>query len=387
MENKKRKVHILQLLAGVLIGTASALAGFFLVTFILHGSNAGASPIKPNDPMEGFLYVVVALISIWIGIAVHELGHLLAGLLQGFHFALFTAGFLGIRAGKDRVEVFFNRDINSFGGLAATFPTSWHGEDLRKKMAIIVAAGPLSSLLLGIGSLVLAWSLMPHGAHKVIIFGLFCLGGLSLLLFVSTSIPSRAGGFTSDGGRFLALLRGGKTSAREQANLALVALLCAGKTPGELPADLVATISEQEEEAINLTVINSRYLAFSYHLDRGEIEAARSQAQFLIDHQNEMPQGYFQRYFMKEVVFFYAFVLKDIQDVQVIWENIKKGADRDADGATFRVKAALELLEGARDQAIIFARIGLQKSGKIPFAGLRNFETKWFGKILKEAQF
>ena len=387
MKNKKKKVQLSHLLAGALIGSISAFSGFFLVTCMLRGSDALLGPIKPNGPGEGLLYFAIAMVAIWVGIAVHELGHLLAGLFQGFRFALFTVGFLGIRAGKDHLEVFFNRDINSFGGLAATFPATWNGEDLRKKFALVVAAGPISSLLFGVVSLVFAWTWMLNNGPKAFVFALFCLGVLSLLLFVVTAIPNRTGGFTSDGGRFLALLRGGDISAREQANLALVALLCAGKTPGELPADLVATISHSAGDDISLTIINGRYLAFSYHLDRGEIEAARDHAQFLIDHQTDMPQGYFQRYFMKEVIFFYAFVLKDMQDVQVIWENIKNGADRDADVATFRVKAALELLQGARDQAILFARLGLQKSEKMPFAGLRNFETKWFGKIITEAHF
>jgi hypothetical protein len=74
------------------------------------------------------------VIALWVGIALHELAHLLAGLSLGFWFYMFVAGFLGIPRNprSDRVEGYWNRDAGLFGGLRLYL---WFGRDgiIRKK--------------------------------------------------------------------------------------------------------------------------------------------------------------------------------------------------------------------------------------------------------------
>ncbi|MGK7312515.1 MAG: hypothetical protein ACN0LA_09770 [Candidatus Longimicrobiales bacterium M2_2A_002] len=90
-------------------------------------------------------------------LAVHEAGHLLAGRLVGFRFLLFIVGPLRVAREGDRVQVGWNRSLSLAGWLAATGPTPDRLERLRRRTAIMVAGGPLTSLAAGAGGAPSCW--------------------------------------------------------------------------------------------------------------------------------------------------------------------------------------------------------------------------------------
>ena len=87
------------------------------------------------------------------------------------------------------------------------------------------------------------------------------------------------------------------------------------------------------------------------------------------------------------MVFFYAFFLKDAKSAHTCWSNIQKQAEQDADAATFRVKAALALLDGGDTEIVAgFVQKGLAKITDLPFDGQRKFEEKWLRAVLEAAE-
>ena len=79
----------------------------------------------------------------------HELGHLIAGIIQGFRFELFVVGPLGIKREKGKIKIYLNKNIQYYGGVAATLPIDASPEN-GKKFANLLLAGPIASILLSI---------------------------------------------------------------------------------------------------------------------------------------------------------------------------------------------------------------------------------------------
>ena len=57
---------------------------------------------KPSLP----IFLLLLLCALFVALAAHELGHLCAGLIQGFRFELFVVGLLGVRRTQKGVQLF-----------------------------------------------------------------------------------------------------------------------------------------------------------------------------------------------------------------------------------------------------------------------------------------
>jgi hypothetical protein len=338
---------------------------------------------SPQGAGEKMGYLAIAFFAVWVVIAIHELGHLCAGLFQGFRMALYTAGLLGVRGTEKGVQFFLNTRINAMGGLAATIPTQLEaGTDLRRKFIRIVAAGPLASLVLsGLAALVV-YLILPVSTpdagtrYALVFFGITSF--FSAFIFLATIIPSRAGGFMSDGARLLSLMKGGAESKYEEATLAITAYIGAGKLPGEYPETLVQQLMTRTPD--NLLGLNGHFTAFLHYFDREDIHTALPIADAVWQNISAAPPA-FQHYYSNDIAFFHAFMMKDKATAQEIWSETQKTAPKKHDSAAYRVQAALALLEGDREAAHLLIQKGRAKISDLPLEGQRNHEIKWLQKI------
>lgn len=388
-DKTKQKTRLKGIASGLVLGGVCLGIGY-AGGKQLHSSGL-MDTLAPEGAGSRALFIALAFFAIWLAIALHELGHLLAGLLQGFRLALYTAGFLGVRGTEKGAKMFFNSDINLLGGLAATFPEQVSsGPELRRKFAWIVAAGPLASLAAGVIGIASGWLLLQQThtpatlAEMAGLALLFITGFMSALLFLVTSLPLPSRGFMTDGARFLSLMNGGEKGLREEAGLAVIALMGAGKLPGDYPPEMLERMTALPADS--LLGLNGHFTAFLHHLDRGELEQAMPFAQTLEANITAVPAGPFRRYYLKDLAFFYAFLAKDAEKARAIWTGIEKGAEKDRDAAGYRVKAALALLEGQTANATAIVEAGLQKLTELPFLGQRRFEEKWLGAIREQAE-
>lgn len=137
-------------------------------------------------------------------IALHELGHLIAGLVQGFKFQLYVVGLLGIkRTEQDTIRPYFNTNLGFAGGVAATTPAIVRPENV-DRFANVVLAGPLTSLISVPLFLVLALVTTPPWPF------IFFIGAItSFLIFLATTLPGKSGAFYSDRKRYQRLKSNG----------------------------------------------------------------------------------------------------------------------------------------------------------------------------------
>lgn len=159
--------------------------------------------------VEVLLFILYVILCFILASSVHELGHIITGLMQGYKFYLFIAGPFGFkRNDKNNIVFYIERNISLWGGLGATLPQN---DDVNnfKKFGRVLLGGPITSIAVGVISL-------PFGIITKNIF-LLLLGAMTLSMGVVCLIPTRNGAFYSDGGRWLRMHKNASTRIVELA--------------------------------------------------------------------------------------------------------------------------------------------------------------------------
>jgi len=141
-------------------------------------------------------FIIISLFVSFSAIFLHELGHLITGLLQGFRFELFVVGFLGVKRENDKVKFYFNTNMQLFGGVASTIPVEDTPENARK-FANVLLAGPLTSLAFAIIFTIILVSFDSKYAQYINVAALASFG-----IFLATTLPGKMGLFFSDRKRY-----------------------------------------------------------------------------------------------------------------------------------------------------------------------------------------
>ncbi len=101
MNNKTVKDSLI----GLFLGMAIMLSAYYLIP------KESLLKILPNSSLETTIFIGSIVLCPFIAIFIHELGHLLAGLIQGFKLQLFVVAFLGIKRVDDKIEFYFNKEL------------------------------------------------------------------------------------------------------------------------------------------------------------------------------------------------------------------------------------------------------------------------------------
>ena len=252
---------------GATCGAALAIGFGYLV------GKGGAGLGRLLTDLPGSVLFAIIVIELWLVIALHELGHLLAGLKLGFQFRMYTVGPLCIqrKSGK-HLEVNLNRDLRTFGGFCAMVPQGGDSS-LVRKFTWFVLGGPMMSLAVAISCLASGFLMtaLPGPFRFAVIF----LGVLSAGIFLVTAIPMKNGAFMSDGARFLRLRDGGPLGKREAAILSLFAAGSGGMSAADYPDEWL----RDALEIIDGSIFEATALSYSSakHLEMGEVALAREE--------------------------------------------------------------------------------------------------------------
>lgn len=162
--------------------------------------------------------------------------------------------------------------------LRFTLPTTM--EDVARRTAIVVAAGPATSLALGIVALVTSYLTSvwrspaamsdPSLAISGIAAGAFgvCSLGIGLL----TLIPGRTGHYATDGAQLLRYIRGGAAADRHITLMTMAAVATGSTRPRDWPRDLIRRLMTDGSASSDAILAES--LAYYQALDDGDLPAA-----------------------------------------------------------------------------------------------------------------
>lgn len=277
----RKRPALKTMLTATLLGAGGAVIGY------LFGKSVADTPwLRQHFEVLGAVDLLLLPVLILAVLATHEIGHLLGGFSRGMRFLLLIVGpFQWTRSpGGIRFKWVFN--LGTMGGIAAATPDP--SAPLAPQLKRLIIGGPLASLVLAVVGLALALGFEGRtGAYGVII------GALSLLIFLVTATPLRAGGFMSDGMQYLELRRGGAAVTERQVLLRLMGVSYAGIRPRNWEPQLVNdALAMQEAEPLRR--VAGRMFALYHAMDRGAADELREHADWLARHVVDYPDGFRQ---------------------------------------------------------------------------------------------
>ncbi|MFZ1791497.1 MAG: site-2 protease family protein [Saprospiraceae bacterium] len=277
-----------------------AIALFF--GYMLGKLLKGDSSVESNVGINTWLVILAIFPIVFFVLGIHEAGHALAGKMVGFELIKFAVGPLSMDKTEGIWKFHFNKSIETYGGLVISFPKG--DQNLGPRFMKYVLGGPIASLLLAFLAL-LFYFLIPSLAVYFIIIGI-----MSLLIFIVTIIPAKAGSFYTDGARFFRIFKGGKVGQYEVSFLKIMANTLQGVRPRELVG-----LPELLDLGIEL---NEPYVVYLYGImhqhawDKNEIEDAEMYLEKYLEGTAAAP-AMIANSAILDAAFFHAYEKKDLE--------------------------------------------------------------------------
>ncbi len=258
-----------------------------LAAWLLLAARAAAAQSRfrifpPGDKPGPLLYGTLVLLALFTALAVHELGHLVAGLVQGFRFELFVVGPLGIKRTPAGIRVFLNRDVGLMGGAVATVPVR-QSPGNRRKFAWVLLSGPGASLALaGVAALLFAGS--TSGAAR----GYWLVTSVcSVAILLATTLPRKSGLFFTDRARFQRLMSKGRAGETEAALLSIITQEMTDGGVKNIPLEKARLLQTDKDATMRFW---GGYYAYAYFRDNGLTEAAAAEKVGLEAFRQQLPR-------------------------------------------------------------------------------------------------
>ena len=229
------------------------------------------SPFVVSLVKNAVVASVLVASSLWIAVALHEIGHAIAGALSGFKARVFTVGSLtwewtGTRWRFELVPKML------MGG-------SYHGtpQDMRNlapRFALMAAGGIIVNLCIaGLAVASLKTLSLNSSTTTFWIVFLTCLFFVNTYLACFNLIPARtSGNVKNDGLELWRIARGDLGVPRDMASLMLLSRARSGIKPRDWELRLIETANALEDDSGEFAT--ARFIRFAYLMDRGETQAA-----------------------------------------------------------------------------------------------------------------
>lgn len=155
------------------------------------------------------IFILTALLCYFISAIVHELGHIVVGLIEGWKFYLLVIGPLGIRMDENNnIKFYLEKRPTLWGGVGCTLPKEADDNNI-KIWSKVLLGGPLTSIIMGI-------IFLPLGIiTKSIVLMLLGAMPLAMGIICILPFPLKTGILYTDGGRWSRLHKGGQEADEE----------------------------------------------------------------------------------------------------------------------------------------------------------------------------
>lgn len=302
----------------------------------------------------------------------HELGHVLGGRLVGFRFLLLIVGPLKVTGGPQGLHFSLNRNLALAGGLAACLPTDLH--QLNRRLLVMVAGGPVASLLLGASALGLYQVLRGQAPWDFIAL---TLGLGSLAIVVATLIPVTTAGFLTDGSQILSLLRNDATARLRALLLALQGESLSGKRPRDWsPAVLAQALAGQSDPT---TRGAAHMMAYYVALDQGDVAVAAEHLAQTLALEKQLAKGFVEATYLEAAYFAAAHQ----RDAAAARRYLTQGVGSLAEPhSRLRAEAAVLLAEGHADAGRAKAAEAIRLAARSYDRGSALAEVAWIERDL-----
>jgi hypothetical protein len=223
------------------------------------------------EPAHGLLMWEQLFGAILICTVLHELGHASAAIALGMRLRAFIVGpfQFRLRGGKWKFKFVLSKILGGGGAMGAV-PTDPKQPVWRE--VLMIAAGPLASLLTGVVALTAALTAGDQFYESYWEF-LGIIGLLGTLSFVINLVPMRPEALYSDGARIYQLLSGGRWAKIHRVETFVQATLVTPLRPRDY--DMEAIECAGREFTQGAPAVWLRMLATSHYIDCGDLALAR----------------------------------------------------------------------------------------------------------------
>ncbi len=203
-----------------------------LILSILYG-------VIRTGKLETMLNIWVLLAIFLLVVIIHELGHVIFGVMGGLTFKFMTVGPITVQKEKGKVRIRENKLWAYFGGVAMLIPPSIVTPNLSKKWAWMTLGGPITSFLFGI---TFGYIYMVSYYQYLLYFSVF-----HFIIFAVTIVPIK-GTLMSDGMQFLILIKDDGKARQHLYNIQVSSELFSYKRPKDWDKRLVELTEDKIKE-------------------------------------------------------------------------------------------------------------------------------------------
>ena len=284
---KKKKVKkkgrfkglIIPLIIGGLFG---AVLGIFSAKYFPDGLLSGDSRIIGF--VNFYIYLVLAILGYLLHIIIHEVGHLVFGLLTGYKFVSFRVGSLTLirEDGKLKTKKF---NIPGTAGQCLMMPPEL--VDGKYPFVIYNLGGALLNLLVAFICLYLGMKIKGESLLKaLLVFPSF--GGIFAGL--TNAIPFKIGGIANDGHNILSMLKDKEARRAFHTQLWVNGLQSQGKRIKDMDMEIFYLRENADlTSPLNTAMVLMRH---NYYLDKEDFQGAQETLDLLVPHIDKLVSLY-----------------------------------------------------------------------------------------------
>lgn len=313
-------------------------------------------------------------------LAIHELGHVVVGLIGGLNFKFMTVGPITFQKEKRKVRIRENKLWAYFGGVAMLVPPSIETPNLSKKWAWMTLGGPITSLLFGITS---GYIYMVSYYQYLLYFSV-----LHFVIFTAT-IVSIKGTFLSDGMQFLILIKDDEKAKQHLYNIQVSSELFSYKRPKDWDERLIEISKEKLKEDKSIRdIMSGLMLVFYARADQEGMERAIPYIEPIVQLPVTKENKFFVSSFHSWYLLYKALYEMDRLSLQEAKEHGKAITKMDLNGY-YRTQGIIKYLEGDMEASHIYMKKADKelKSAENSEMGYLQLEREWFEQLKKRVSY
>ncbi|ABK87756.1 putative cytolysin immunity CylI domain protein [Bacillus thuringiensis] len=313
-------------------------------------------------------------------LAIHELGHVVFGLIGGLHFKFMTVGPITFQKEKGKVRIRENKLWMYFGGVAMLVPPSIETPNLSKKWAWMTLGGPITSLLFGI---TFGYIYMVSYYQYLLYFSFF-----HFAIFAVTIVPIKRT-FLSDGMQFLILIKDDEKAKQHLYNIQVSSELFSYKRPKDWDKRLIEISEEKLKEDKSIRdIMSGLMLVFNARADQEGMERAIPYIETVVQLPVTKENKYFISSFHSWYLLYKALYEMDSLSLREAKEHGKAITKIDLHGY-YRTQGIIKYLEGDMEASRTYMRKADKelKSAEKSEMGYLQLEREWFEQLKKRVSY
>ncbi|PHD62493.1 site-2 protease family protein [Bacillus wiedmannii] len=344
-----------------------------LILSILYG-------VIRTGKLETMLNIWALLGIFLLVVIIHELGHVIFGIIGGLTFKFMTVGPITVQKEKGKVRIRENKLWAYFGGVAMLIPPSIVTPNLSKKWAWMTLGGPITSLLFGI---TFGYIYMVSYYQSLLYFSVF-----HFVIFAVTIVPIK-GTLMSDGMQFLILIKDDEKAKQHVYNIQVSSELFSYKRPKDWDKRLVELTEDKIKEHKSIReIMSGLMLVFLARSDQKGMERAipyiEQVAQLPVTKENK----YFVSSFHSWYLLYKALYQMDSLSLHEAKEHGKAITKVDLHGY-YRTQGIVKYLEGDIEASNVYMRKADKelKSAENSEIGYLQLEREWFEQLKERVSY